>query len=109
MKILVLGSGLIGPASAYNALVDPEVTQVTLCDIDPQQLDAAQAKLSGLEDGQRLSTVQLDVRDQAATIRAHTTPSRTGSPIFSDKRLSRPDIPAQPRTMTSTMSTSSAN
>ncbi len=67
MKILVLGSGLIGPASAYNALVDPEVTQVTLCDINQQQLEAAQAKLSGLEGGQKLSTVQLDVRDLAAT------------------------------------------
>ena len=67
MKILVLGSGLIGPASAYNALVDPEVTQVTLCDIDPQQLEAAQAKLSGLEGGQKLRTAQLDVRDQEAT------------------------------------------
>ncbi len=67
MKILVLGSGLIGPASAYNAMVDPEVTQVTLCDISQQQLAAAQAKLSRLEGGQKLSTVQLDVRDQAAT------------------------------------------
>ena len=67
MKILVLGSGLIGPASAYNAMVDPEVTQVTLCDINRQQLEAAQAKLSRLEGGQKLSTVQLDVRDQAAT------------------------------------------
>ncbi len=67
MKILVLGSGLIGPASAYNAMVDPEVTQVTLCDIDQQQLDAAQAKLSDLEGGQKLSTVRLDVRDQGAT------------------------------------------
>jgi saccharopine dehydrogenase-like NADP-dependent oxidoreductase len=67
MKILVLGSGLIGPASAYNAMMDPEVTQVTLCDINQQQLEAAQARLSSLEGGEKLSTVQLDVRDQAAT------------------------------------------
>jgi lysine 6-dehydrogenase len=67
VKILVLGSGLIGPASAYNVMVDPGVTEVTLCDIDPQKLEAAQAKLSGLEGGQKLRVVQLDVRDQAAT------------------------------------------
>jgi saccharopine dehydrogenase-like NADP-dependent oxidoreductase len=67
MKILVLGSGLIGPASAYNVMVDPDVTKVTLCDIDQQQLDAAQAKLSDLAGGQKLSTVRLDVRDQVAT------------------------------------------
>jgi len=66
MKILVVGSGLIGPASAYNAMSDPEVSRVTLCDISPQQLDAAQAKLAGLPGGDKLSTVQLDVRNQSA-------------------------------------------
>ena len=67
MRILVLGSGLIGPASAYNAMSDPEVTHVTLCDISQQQLVAAQAKLSALEGGGKLTTLQLDVRDQSAT------------------------------------------
>ncbi len=45
MKILVLGSGLMGPAAAFNAMSDPAVSQVTLCDMNQQQLDAAQAKL----------------------------------------------------------------
>jgi len=67
MKILVLGSGLIGPASAYNAMSDPDVSGVTLCDINQQPLDAAQAKLSSLEGGEKLTTVRIDVRDQAAT------------------------------------------
>ena len=67
MKILVLGSGLIGPASAYNAMSDPDVSHVTLCDINQQQLDTAQAKLSGMEGGEKLSTARLDVSDQAAT------------------------------------------
>ena len=34
MKILVLGSGLMGPAAAFNAMGDRDVTQVTLCDLD---------------------------------------------------------------------------
>ena len=66
MKILVLGSGLMGPASAYNAMVDPDVTQVTLCDLDQQQLDAAYAKLSGMEGGGKLTTVALDLSDEPA-------------------------------------------
>ena len=33
MKILVLGGGLMGPAAAYNAMLDPDVTQVTIADI----------------------------------------------------------------------------
>jgi lysine 6-dehydrogenase len=57
----------MGPAAAYNAMVDPDVTQVTLCDLSQEQLDVAYAKLSGMEGGDRVTTVQLDLADQAAT------------------------------------------
>jgi len=66
MKILVLGSGLMGPAAAFNAMSDPDVSQVTLCDVNQQQLDAAEAKLKKLEGGEKLTTVALDLNDQAA-------------------------------------------
>jgi lysine 6-dehydrogenase len=68
MKILILGSGLMGPAAAYNAMSDPEVTQVTLCDRSQSQLDAAQLKLAGLEGGEKLVTIALDLGDQAAAV-----------------------------------------
>ncbi len=67
MKILVLGSGLMGPASAYNAMTDPDVTKVTLCDMNQQQLDAAYDKLKGMEGGEKVTTITLDLSDQAAT------------------------------------------
>ncbi|MGD9049746.1 MAG: saccharopine dehydrogenase C-terminal domain-containing protein [Anaerolineae bacterium] len=67
MKILVLGSGLMGPASAYNAMTDPDVTKVTLCDMDQGQLDAARTKLAGMEGAAKLTTVRLDLGDQAAS------------------------------------------
>ncbi len=66
MKILVLGSGLMGPAAAFNAMSDPAVSQVTICDINQQQLHAAQAQLGAMEGGEKLSTVALDLNDQAA-------------------------------------------
>jgi len=66
MKILVLGSGLMGPASAFNAMSDPQVLRVALCDASQQQLDAAQAKLRGMEGSEKLTTVALDLSDQAA-------------------------------------------
>jgi len=66
MKILVLGSGLMGPAAAFNAMSDPEVTQVTLCDVRQPQLDAARAKLQKMQGGEKLATVALDLKDQAA-------------------------------------------
>ena len=66
MKILVLGSGLMGPAAAFNAMLDPAVSQVTLCDMNQQQLDAAQAKLTDLQAGEKLCTVALDLYDREA-------------------------------------------
>ena len=47
MKVLVLGSGLMGPAAAFNALTDPQVSQVCLADVSPAQLAQAQVKLAG--------------------------------------------------------------
>lgn len=68
MKILVLGSGLMGPAAAYNAMTDPDVEQVTLCDLDPQQLDQAQHKLRKLDGAEKVTAVALDLNDcDAAT------------------------------------------
>jgi len=59
----------MGPAAAYNAMIDPDVSRVTLCDVDPQQLSAAQAKLEGMQGGEKLDTVTLDVRDEDAAAR----------------------------------------
>jgi lysine 6-dehydrogenase len=69
MKILVLGSGLMGPAAAYNAMSDPDVSQVTLCDMSHQQLNAAKAKLGSMDGGKKLTAVALDLSDQAATVK----------------------------------------
>ena len=69
MRILVLGSGLMGPAAGFNALSDPEVSGVTLCDLDELQLASAQAKLEAMEGGERLDTVALDLSDQRSATR----------------------------------------
>jgi len=69
MRILVLGSGLMGPAAAFNAMSDPDVSRVTLCDVDQGQLAAAQARLRGLDGGDKLSTVALDLNDRQAATR----------------------------------------
>jgi lysine 6-dehydrogenase len=72
MKILVLGSGLMGPAAAFNAMSDPEVSQVTLCDRDQQQLDVARAKLAPMAGADKLTTLALDLSDSEAAGRALT-------------------------------------
>ena len=39
VKILILGGGLMGPAAALNALADPDVSRVAICDVSQRQLD----------------------------------------------------------------------
>ena len=56
----------MGPAAAVNAMSDPNVSEVVLCDFDQQQLDAARVRLRGMEGAGKLSTAVLDVNDQRA-------------------------------------------
>ena len=69
MRILVVGSGLMGPAAAYNAMSDPQVSQVTLADMSQTQLDLAKKKLSSMKGAEKLATTVLDLNDQAASTR----------------------------------------
>lgn len=62
MKMLVLGAGLQGCACAFDLLRDPEVTRVTLADLQPER---AARFLTRLEDS-RLHRVALDVTDHPA-------------------------------------------
>lgn len=62
MKMLVLGAGLQGSACALDLLQDPEVTQVTLADIQPERIPRF---LSSRGDP-KLRTVTLDVTDHTA-------------------------------------------
>lgn len=70
MKILILGSGLMGPAAAFNAMADPEVKQVVLGDVSQPQLDMAMRKLNGRPGAEKLLPLQLDLSDPIATTRA---------------------------------------
>lgn len=66
MKIMVLGSGLMGPAAAYNLLRDPTVSEVVLADMRHDQLEQTQARLSRVVETERLRLVQVDLADEAA-------------------------------------------
>jgi lysine 6-dehydrogenase len=68
MRILVFGSGLMGPAAAFNAMSDPDVSQVVVCDRSQGQLDACLIKLADMPGGDKLSTVLLDLQDQAGAV-----------------------------------------
>ena len=64
MKMLVLGAGLQGCACAFDLLNDPEVTQVTLADLQPDRMSRFLAR----RDDARLRPVTLDVTDHQAVL-----------------------------------------
>lgn len=66
MRILILGSGLMGPAAAWQVLLDPEVQQVTMTDRDPEAMRQALRRLPQLQSDPRFSTATLDVTDGPA-------------------------------------------
>ena len=60
--MLVLGAGLQGSACAFDLLQDPEVTQVTLADIQPERM----ARFLSARNDPKLRVVTLDVTDHTA-------------------------------------------
>lgn len=68
MNILVLGSGLMGPAAAYNAMSDPDVSRVTMADMSGEQLEAAHAQLAHKTGRSKLTLLLLDLNDWRATV-----------------------------------------
>ncbi len=62
MKMLVLGAGLQGCACAFDLLRDPEVTRVTIADLQPDRMARFLARL----EDPRLVPLALDVTDHQA-------------------------------------------
>lgn len=68
MRILVIGSGLMGPAAAYNAMVDDAVDGVTVCDLSEDQLGTCRDRLEGLPGTDKVAYRRLDMNDAAEAV-----------------------------------------
>ena len=68
MRILVIGSGLMGPAAAYNAMLDEAVDQVTVCDLSDDQLEACRDRLRGMPGADKVVFRKLDMNDRTESI-----------------------------------------
>ncbi len=68
MRILVIGSGLMGPAAAYNAMLDEAVERVTVCDLSDNQLEACRDRLRGMPGVDKVDYRKLDMNDRAESI-----------------------------------------
>ena len=68
MKILILGSGLMGPAAVHNVLSDPDVSHVVICDRDRERLVACLARFSGSLGAEKLAAIRLDLDEREAVV-----------------------------------------
>src|SRR5689334_5859170 len=66
MRILVAGSGLMGPAAVWNSLADPAVSEVTVCDFDARKLEACVARQASSPGVGKLRLRRIDLADTAA-------------------------------------------
>lgn len=66
MRLLVLGSGMMGSAAAYDMAVQPEVERVTLADSDKKRLNDAVKRINKLAGGKKVGGVVLDASKEAA-------------------------------------------
>ena len=69
MKLLVLGSGMMGSAAAFDMARQPEVAAVTLADSDLKRARQAAARINHIHGGNKVKAVQLDAAKERAASR----------------------------------------
>lgn len=60
MKLLVIGSGMMGSAAAYDMARSPQVESVTLADVDDKRVKSAVRKINQLPGGKKVRVARLD-------------------------------------------------
>ncbi|HWR17240.1 MAG TPA: saccharopine dehydrogenase C-terminal domain-containing protein [Terriglobales bacterium] len=66
MKLLVIGSGMMGSAAAYDMARNPDVRSVTLADTDHKRAKEAAARLNKLIGSKRIAAEKVDASSERA-------------------------------------------
>ena len=66
MKLLVMGSGMMGSAAAFDMARIPQVDSVTLADSDARRAREVAARVNRITGERRVRAVQLNARDEKA-------------------------------------------
>jgi len=69
MKLLVIGSGMMGSAAAYDMARQPAVQSVTLADTDLRRARQVAARVNKMTDDKKVRAVQLDASSERASAR----------------------------------------
>lgn len=97
MKLLVIGSGMMGSAAAYDMACQPHVTSVTLADSDLHRARQVASHVNRMTGSRKLHPVQLDAADEKAAARLMSGHNATLSavPYFLNLGLAKAAIEAR--------------
>ncbi len=84
MKLLVIGSGMMGSAAAFDMARSPQVKSVTLADVDDKRVKRAVRKINQLTGGRKARAARLDASKlkQASTLMRGHDGILSGVPYF---------------------------
>ena len=69
MKLLVIGSGMMGSAAAYDISRQPDIVSVTLADTNIKRAREVAARINHIHGGKKVKAVSLDASDQKSAAR----------------------------------------
>ena len=88
MKLLVIGSGMMGSAAAFDMARTPQVDSITLADNDSKRVREVAARVNRITGGRKVRAVALDASDERAAakvMRGHNAVFVRGS-LFPESR-----------------------
>jgi lysine 6-dehydrogenase len=97
MKLLVLGSGMMGSAAAYDMARQPDVQNVTLADSDAHRAREVAARINHIHGQKKVKAVSLEASDEKAAARlmkGHDA-ALSAVPYFLNLALTRAAIAAR--------------
>ena len=97
MKLLVIGSGMMGSAAAYDMAKQPDVEVVTLADSDPKRARDVAARVNRITGSRKVRAVTLDASDgkaAAKVMRGHDA-ALSAVPYFLNLGLAKAAIEAR--------------
>src|SRR5579872_5180906 len=96
MKLLVIGSGMMGSAAAFDMARTPQVDSVTLADADTKRARDVAARVNRITGGRKVRAVALDASDERAAsklMRGHDA-ALSAVPYFLNLGLARAAVEA---------------
>ena len=97
MKLLVIGSGMMGSAAAFDMARTPQVESVTLADSDSKRAREVAARVNRITGGKKVRAAVLDASNESAAaklMRGHNA-TLSAVPYFLNLGLARAAVEAR--------------